>query len=298
MLSSVSNFMVGVFGSRNQRLIKRYGSLVAAANALEAGLTALERRRVARQDRRAQGAVHAPPQDLDALLPEAFALVREAARRTLGMRHFDVQLIGGIALHQGKIAEMRTGEGKTLVATLNAYLNALSGKGVHVVTVNEYLAQRDADWMGPVYRFLGLTVGVIKSNQATDEKRAGLRGRHHLRHQQRVRLRLSARQPRVPARGSRPANLELRDRRRGRLDPHRRGAHAADHLGALRGEHRALRPDQSADSVAEDPQAAAGQGERRHRVHAGRAARRHGQLARRRCRRARRSRKRRTAGTT
>jgi preprotein translocase subunit SecA len=170
VLSTVSNFMVGVFGSRNSRLIKRYGSLVAAANALEAGLTGLSddalRAKTAELKER-----YAASQDLDALLPEAFALVREAGRRTLGMRHFDVQLIGGIALHQGKIAEMRTGEGKTLVATLNAYLNALSGKGVHVVTVNEYLAQRDADWMGPVYRFLGLTVGVIKSNQATDEKR-------------------------------------------------------------------------------------------------------------------------------
>jgi preprotein translocase subunit SecA len=163
--------MVGVFGSRNQRLLKRYGSFVAAANALEPGLASLSdealRAKTAELKER-----YAASQDLDALLPEAFALVREASRRTLGMRHFDVQLIGGIALHQGKIAEMRTGEGKTLVATLNAYLNALSGKGVHVVTVNEYLAQRDADWMGPIFRFLGLTVGVIKSNQATDEKRA------------------------------------------------------------------------------------------------------------------------------
>jgi preprotein translocase subunit SecA len=163
--------MVGVFGSRNQRLLKRYGLLVAAANALEAGLAALSddalRAKTAELKQR-----YAASQDLDALLPEAFALVREAARRTLGMRHFDVQLIGGIALHQGKIAEMRTGEGKTLVATLNAYLNALTGKGVHVVTVNEYLAQRDADWMGPIYRFLGLTVAVIKSNQPTEEKRA------------------------------------------------------------------------------------------------------------------------------
>jgi preprotein translocase subunit SecA len=170
VLSSVSNFMVGIFGSRNHRLIKRYGSLVAAANALEAGLAPLSddalRAKTAELKER-----HAASGDLDALLPEAFALVREAARRTLGMRHFDVQLIGGIALHQGKIAEMRTGEGKTLVATLNAYLNALTGKGVHVVTVNEYLAQRDADWMGPIYRFLGLTVGVIKSNQPNEEKR-------------------------------------------------------------------------------------------------------------------------------
>jgi preprotein translocase subunit SecA len=170
VLSTVSNFMVGLFGSRNQRLLKRYGALVAAANALEPGLTPLSddelRAKTAELKER-----YAATQDLDALLPEAFALVREAARRTLGMRHFDVQLIGGIALHQGKIAEMRTGEGKTLVATLNAYLNALTGKGVHVVTVNEYLAQRDAEWMGPIYRFLGLTVGVIKGNQPTDEKR-------------------------------------------------------------------------------------------------------------------------------
>jgi preprotein translocase subunit SecA len=163
--------MVGVFGSRNQRLLKRYGTLVAAANALEEGLKGLSddalRAKTDELKRR-----YAETEDLDGRLPEAFALVREAARRVLGMRHFDVQLIGGIALHQGKIAEMRTGEGKTLVATLNAYLNALTGKGVHVVTVNEYLAQRDADWMGPVYRFLGLSVGVIKSNQPTEEKRA------------------------------------------------------------------------------------------------------------------------------
>src|SRR5688572_31859565 len=163
--------MVGVFGSRNQRLLKRYATLVAGANALEAGLKSLDdealRARTAELKQR-----YTESQDLDALLPEAFALVREASRRTLGMRHFDVQLIGGITLHQGKISEMRTGEGKTLVATLPAYLNALSGKGVHVVTVNEYLAQRDADWMGPVYRFLGLTVGVIKNGQTSEEKRA------------------------------------------------------------------------------------------------------------------------------
>src|SRR5436190_1585679 len=163
--------MTGVFGSRNQRLLKRYGSLVAAANALEASLTSLpDDAFLAKTAELKQR--YAANEDLDALLPEAFALAREAARRTLGMRHFDVQLIGGITLHQGKIAEMRTGEGKTLMATLAVYLNALTGKGVHLVTVNEYLAQRDADWMGPVYRFLGLTVGVIKSNQPTDEKRA------------------------------------------------------------------------------------------------------------------------------
>ena len=108
---------------------------------------------------------------LDDLLPEAFATVREAAIRTLGQRHYDVQLIGGIALHRGEIAEMKTGEGKTLVATLAVYLNALEGKGVHVVTVNDYLARRDADWMGQIYRFLGMTVGVIVPNLSDQERR-------------------------------------------------------------------------------------------------------------------------------
>src|SRR5690606_14316502 len=137
------------------RLLKAYGVLVRAANELEPQMQALSdealRAKTAELKER-----YAQTKDLDALLPEAFAAVREAARRTIRMRHFDVQLIGGIALHQGKIAEMRTGEGKTLVATLPAYLNALTGRGVHVVTVNEYLAKRDAEWMGPVYRFLGL----------------------------------------------------------------------------------------------------------------------------------------------
>ena len=170
MLSAVSNLMTGVFGSRNQRLLKRYGSHVAAAGALEPGLKTLSDEALRAKTFELKQR-YAAEKDLDALLPEAFALVREAAVRTLKMRHFDVQLIGGIALHQGKIAEMRTGEGKTLVATLAAYLNALTGTGVHIVTVNEYLAQRDADWMGPIYRFLGLEVGVIKSNQPQDEKR-------------------------------------------------------------------------------------------------------------------------------
>src|SRR5579872_7323076 len=159
-----------IFGSRNDRLIRGYGKYIRAARELEPGLKALsdEALRAKTEEFRTrlrEGAT------LDDLLPEAFAVVREAASRTLKMRHFDVQLIGGIALHEGKIAEMRTGEGKTLVATLPAYLNALPGEGVHVVTVNEYLAQRDADWMGPVYRFLGLTVGVIKNSQTPQEKR-------------------------------------------------------------------------------------------------------------------------------
>ncbi len=160
-----------LFGSRNERLVKGYGRAVRASAAHEAPISALsdEAMLAKTAEFRTRLAAGTP---LDELQPEAFALVREAAQRVLKMRHFDVQLIGGLALHQGKIAEMRTGEGKTLVATLPAYLNALGGQGVHVVTVNEYLAQRDADWMGPVYKFLGLTVGVIKSQQDSAEKRA------------------------------------------------------------------------------------------------------------------------------
>ena len=151
--------------------MRGYARAVRAANQLEPqiqelGDEALRARTEEFRQRLKAGAT------LDELLPEAFAVVREAARRTLQMRHFDVQLIGGIVLHKGMISEMRTGEGKTLVATLPAYLNALGGEGVHIVTVNEYLAQRDADWMGPVYRFLGLTVGVIKNAQSPPEKRA------------------------------------------------------------------------------------------------------------------------------
>ena len=160
-----------VFGSRNERIVRGHGRAVRAANQLEPQITELsdEQLRAKTEEFRQRLKAGAA---LDELLPEAFAVVREAARRTLKMRHFDVQLIGGITLHKGMIAEMRTGEGKTLVATLPAYLNALSGEGVHIVTVNEYLAQRDADWMGPVYRFLGLTVGVIKNAQTAQEKRA------------------------------------------------------------------------------------------------------------------------------
>jgi preprotein translocase subunit SecA len=159
-----------IFGSRNDRLIRGYGRYIRAAKELEPGLEALSDEALRGKTEEFRQRLRAGA-TLDELLPEAFAVVREAARRTLKMRHFDVQLIGGMALHQGKIAEMRTGEGKTLVATLPAYLNALPGEGVHVVTVNEYLAQRDADWMGPVYRFLGLTVGVIKNSQTPQEKR-------------------------------------------------------------------------------------------------------------------------------
>jgi preprotein translocase subunit SecA len=165
------SFLTRVFGSRNERLLRSYVRQVRAANTFEPQMeSATDAQLRAKTDefreRLKQGAT------VNDLLPEAFAVVREAARRTVGMRHFDVQLVGGIALHEGRIAEMRTGEGKTLVATLPAYLNALTGEGVHIVTVNEYLAQRDADWMGPIYRFLGLEVGVIKNAQSSAEKRA------------------------------------------------------------------------------------------------------------------------------
>jgi preprotein translocase subunit SecA len=156
----VLNFLTKVFGSKNERELKQMQPLVERINALEPEIQALNDEQLKAQtaafkQRLDQG------EDLDSLLPEAFATVREASMRTLKMRHFDAQLIGGIVLHQGKIAEMKTGEGKTLAATLPAYLNALTGKGVHVITVNDYLARRDTEWMGNIYRFLGLSVGTI-----------------------------------------------------------------------------------------------------------------------------------------
>ena len=186
-----------IFGSRNDRLLKQYQRQVRAANALEPAMEKLSdgalrlktdefRKRYKERLAQITGNADGDPERarsleqqrtvarreaLDDLLPEAFAVVREAGKRVLNMRHFDVQLVGGIALHNGKIAEMRTGEGKTLVATLPAYLNSLSGEGVHIVTVNDYLAQRDADWMGKIYRFLGLTVGVNLTQMETELKR-------------------------------------------------------------------------------------------------------------------------------
>src|SRR5271170_2396701 len=159
------------FGSANDRRVKGYQSRVDAVNALEPEVAALSDE--ALQARTAEFRKQlAEGKTLDDILVPAFATVREAAKRTLGQRHFDVQLIGGMVLHEGKIAEMKTGEGKTLVATLPCYLNALEGKGVHVVTVNDYLAKRDAAWMGPIYRLLGLSVGVIVHDLTDDERRA------------------------------------------------------------------------------------------------------------------------------
>ena len=167
----ISGLLKKIFGSRNDRLIKQYSAVVRQINALEPGVSALSDDALRGKTAEFKARV-ANGESLDALLPEAFAVVREAGKRVLGMRHFDVQLIGGMVLHDGKIAEMRTGEGKTLVATLPCYLNALSGKGVHVITVNDYLANRDAEWMGRLHRFLGLTVGVNLSQMPHDQKQA------------------------------------------------------------------------------------------------------------------------------
>ena len=169
--SMFSKVATKIFGSRNQRLLRKLSTLADKINALEPsleGLSDTELKAKTDEFRQRAGAVEGPQE----LLVEAFAVVREASRRTLKMRHFDVQLIGGMVLNDGKIAEMRTGEGKTLVATLPAYLNAVCGNTVHVVTVNDYLAQRDADWMGQIYGYLGLSVGVVLSGQDIATKRA------------------------------------------------------------------------------------------------------------------------------
>jgi preprotein translocase subunit SecA len=166
----VSRLVKKIFGSRNDRLVKQYRKQVTQISALEESISSLSddelKNKTSEFRQRLQDG-----ESLDKILPEAFAVVREAGKRVLGMRHFDVQLIGGMVLNDGKIAEMRTGEGKTLVATLSAYLNALSGKGVHVITVNDYLAQRDAAWMGQLYGFLGLSTGVIVGGLDARERR-------------------------------------------------------------------------------------------------------------------------------
>jgi preprotein translocase subunit SecA len=166
----IAGLAKSIFGSANDRYVRGLGKYVDAINALEPNFQALSDDELRGQTKLFRQRL-ANGEKLDNLIPEAFATVREAAIRTLGQRHYDVQLIGGIALHRGEIAEMKTGEGKTLVATLAVYLNALEGKGVHVVTVNDYLARRDADWMGQIYRFLGMNVGVIVPNMTDQEKR-------------------------------------------------------------------------------------------------------------------------------
>ena len=163
-----TNFLTKLFGSRNDRLLKQYRKTVVRINAMEPDYEKLSDEALRAKTQEFKERV-AKGESLDDLLPEAFAVVREGSKRVMKMRHFDVQLLGGMALHYGKIAEMRTGEGKTLTATLPVYLNALSGNGVHVVTVNDYLANRDATWMAKLYNFLGLSVGINRS----EERRVG-----------------------------------------------------------------------------------------------------------------------------
>ena len=259
----INSLMAKVFGTHNEREVKKLRPRVERINALEPEIRKLTdaelraktdefRRRV--QERMAQ--LQEPAEEemdaerrklwekeqhsaieevLDTILEEAFAVVREAGRRVLNMRHFDVQLIGGMVLHSGRIAEMKTGEGKTLVATLPVYLNSLAGRGVHVVTVNDYLAKRDSEWMGKLYSFLGLTVGVIVHDLDDEQRKAAYALRHHLRNEQRIRLRLSARQHEVRHEGLRAARTQLQHRGRSGFDPDRRSAYAADYQRRQRG---------------------------------------------------------------
>ena len=196
----IDKVLTAIFGSKHERDVKRMLPIVAQINALEPQISALSddglraktaefRERVRPQVEAVEAAKKEVPRDentvkaakedlqfaLDDILPEAFAVCREAGKRVLNMRHFDVQLMGGMVLHRGKIAEMKTGEGKTLVATLAVYLNALTGRGVHVVTVNDYLARRDSEWMGRIYKFLGLTVGVIQNHHGDRERQEAYR---------------------------------------------------------------------------------------------------------------------------
>ena len=249
--------LLNVFGDSNERQVKRYEWVTRAVGDLEGSVAArdddsLAASTAAFRERIAAG------ESLDALLPDAFAVVREAARRAISLRHFDVQLTGGAALHDGKVAEMKTGEGKTLVATLSVYLNALEGEGVHVVTVNDYLARRDAalDGQGllvprtlhrlPPARVLARSwtpataPGGELPGDAPRLPQGGLRGGHHVRHEQRVRLRLPARQHGLIARAEGAAGAALRHRRRGGQHPHRRGPHPTHHQRPVPGVDRQL----------------------------------------------------------
>ncbi len=168
--SDIGRGLKGVFGSRNERVVKKLVPLVQAINSHEAWAKSLSAEQFQTQTAEWKRQVAAGEVSLDEILPKAFALVREASVRTLGMRHFDVQMVGGIILHQGAIAEMCTGEGKTLVATLPLYLNCLSGETVYLVTVNDYLARRDASWMGPIFDYLGVAVAAIQSDMTPWER--------------------------------------------------------------------------------------------------------------------------------
>ena len=233
--------MKSVFGSSNDRRLKGYRPKVAAINALEPEFEALSDEQLRAKTDEFRAELEAG-KTLEDILAPAFATVREAAKRTLKQRHFDVQLIGGLVLHEGAIAEMRTGEGKTLVATMPVYLNALAGEGVHVVTVNDYLARRDAEWMGQIYRFLGMTVGVIVHGLDDEERRQAYAaditygtnnefGFDYLRDNMKYDM------AQMVQRGHAFAIVDEVE-----LDPGRRGAHPADHLGPVRGPVRDSTP--------------------------------------------------------
>ncbi len=230
MLGSVAK---AIFGSSNDRYVKSIMKIVATINALEDEISAMDDERLKQQTQLFRDRLEAG-ETLDDILPEAFATVREASKRVMGMRHFDVQMVGGIVLHRGEIAEMRTGEGKTLTETLACYLNALEGKGVHVVTVNDYLARRDAEWMGRIYGFLGLTTGVVVPNVAEHERRAAYQsdityatnnelGFDYLRDNMKYERAQMV---------QRPFNFAIVDEVE--LDPCGRSANAADYLGSDR----------------------------------------------------------------
>ena len=228
------------FGSANDRKVKPLWGTVSKINALEPRFAAMSDAELAAMTPAFRERLQ-KDETLDDLLPEAFAVVREAAKRTLGQRHFDVQLVGGMVLHRGNISEMKTGEGKTLVATLPVYLNALAGEGVHVVTVNDYLARRDSEWMGQIYRFLGMSVGVIVHGLDDSERKAAYGaditygtnnefGFDYLRDNMKYSLDAMTPRPRLCHRG------------RSRLHPDRRSAHAADHFRPDRRPERDVPP--------------------------------------------------------
>jgi len=173
---NVGRFLKGMFGARNERMVKTLVPLVVQVNELEPWAKGLSAEQFLEETKRFKEQVAKGETTLDDILPKAFALVREASVRTLGLRHFDVQIVGGIVLHQGAIAEMMTGEGKTLVATLPLYLNALGGRPVYLVTVNDYLARRDCEWMGPIFRYLGVSCGAIQSQMGSQERLPIYRG--------------------------------------------------------------------------------------------------------------------------
>ena len=252
----VDAVLAKIFGTKNEREVKAMLPTVAAINDLEPAMRELSdidlaAKTIEFKEKLAQGAT------LDDLLIEAFAVVREAGRRVLNMRHFDVQLIGGMVLHKGQIAEMKTGEGKTLVATLPCYLNALEGKGVHVVTVNDYLAKRDSEWMGRLYKVLGLQVGVIVHDLDDQERKDAYDaditygtnnefGFDYLRDNMKFRIEDCVQR-----------TAPLRHRRRSRFHPDRRSAHPADHFRSERGIHRQVLQGQP-----HHPQAGARRGDR------------------------------------